>query len=318
MGADYPFRMDILDDILNTLDLNGALYFRTDFSPPWSVTVPVLEGAARFHLVVQGQCTLTLPRDRVRILNPGDLVLIPRGQTHILSDAPVDEAPPLETVLEQVQYDGNGVLTVGDGDPNASTQLVCGHFTFRQKADHAMLRAMPDHLIVSAATRAQNSWLDDILRLISRHMLSDRAGLDASVKRLSEVMFIELMRLSIESNEHSQIQPALKGFRDPQIGQALAIIHKDLQNPWTVGSLAREVGMSRSSFADRFADLMGQGPMSYLTDWRLQKALALLETNSVNVQQIASQTGYQSPAAFTRAFASKFGETPTQYRQSRS
>ena len=308
--------MDILDDILNTLDLNGALYFRTDFSPPWSATVPMLEGAARFHLVVQGQCTVTLPDNIVKVLNPGDLVLIPRGQTHILSDAPVDEAPPLETVLEQVRYDGSGVLRVGAGDTTASTQLVCGHFTFREKADHAMLRAMPDHLIVTSAMRAENTWLDDILRLISRHMFSDRAGLDASVRRLSEVMFIELMRLGIESKENDQLHPALKGFRDPQIGQALAIIHKDLQNPWTVGSLAKEVGMSRSSFADRFASLMGQGPMAYLTDWRLQKALALLATNRINVQQIANQTGYQSPAAFTRAFAAKFGETPTKYRHS--
>ncbi len=308
--------MDILNDILNTLDLNGALYFRTDFSPPWSVTVPVLEGAARFHLVVQGQCTVTLPNNKIRVLNPGDLVLIPRGQTHILSDAPVDDAPPLETVLEQVQYDGSGVLRVGDGDATASTQLVCGHFTFREKADHAMLQAMPDHLIVTSAMRAENSWLDDILRLISRHMFSDRAGLEASVRRLSEVMFIELMRLALESKDNEQLRPALSGFRDPQIGHSLAIIHKDLQNPWTVGSLAKEVGMSRSSFADRFANLMGQGPMAYLTDWRLQKALALLETNRISVQQIASETGYQSPAAFTRAFTAKFGVTPTQYRRS--
>ena len=147
-------------------------------------------------------------------------------------------------------------------------------------------------------------------------MFSERSGLDASIRRLSEVMFIELMRLGIESEEQGQMQPALKAFRDPQIGHALAIIHKDLQNPWTVGSLAREVGMSRSSFADRFVGLMGQGPMSYLTDWRLQRALALLQSNRINVQQVASQTGYQSPAAFTRAFAAKFGETPTQYRHS--
>lgn len=180
-----------------------------------------------------------------------------------------------------------------------------------------MLRAMPDHLVVTSAMRAKNAWLDDILRLVSRHMFSDRAGLDASVRRLSEVMFIELMRLGIESEEQGELQPALKGFRDPQIGQALAIIHKDLQSPWTVGSLAKQVGMSRSSFADRFADLMGQGPVSYLTNWRLQKALALLETNNINVQQIAAQTGYKSPAAFTRAFTAKFGKTPTQYRHSR-
>lgn len=307
--------MDILDDILDTLDLNGALYFRTDFSGEWSVTVPELEGAARFHLVVQGQCTVTLPGEQPMTLSPGDLVLIPRGQTHILSDAPVTDAPPLEAVLEQVGYDGSGFLQVGEGDPNASTQLVCGHFTFRQKADHAMLRAMPDYLLATSAMRAKNPWLDDIMRLMSRHMFSEKAGLEASVRRLSEVMFIELMRMSIESEEQEQMQPALKGFQDPQIGRALVLIHKELAAPWTVNSLAKEVGMSRSSFADRFAILMGQGPMSYLSDWRLQKALALLEAGKVNVQQVATQTGYRSPAAFTRAFASKFGQTPTFYRK---
>ncbi len=308
--------MDILDDVLDTLDLKGALYFRTDFSGAWSVTVPVLPCAARFHLVVQGQCTVTLPNKEPWVLSPGDLILIPRGQTHILSDTPVETAPPLETVLDQVGYDGNGFLKVGDGDANASTQLICGHFTFRQKADHAMLRAMPETLLTTSSMRAKNPWLDDILRLISRHMLSDKSGLEASVRRLSEVMFIELMRIGIESGEQGGIQPALRGFQDPQIGRALAIIHKELSDPWTVNSLAHEVGMSRSSFAEKFAELMGQGPMSYLSDWRLQKALALLETGTENVQQVATQTGYRSPAAFTRAFATKFGETPTHYRKS--
>lgn len=308
--------MDVLDDVLDTLDLSGSLYFRTDFSAPWSVTVPVLTGAARFHMVVQGQCTVTMPGDRVVTLNPGDLILIPRGQTHILSDSPVESAPPLETVLEQVQYDGEGVLVVGEGDPSASTQLICGHFTFRQRADHAMLRAMPDYFVATSSMRAMNPWLDDVMRLISRHMFSEKPGMDASVRRLSEVMFIELMRMSIESAEQEQLQPALRGFQDPQIGRALAVIHKDLDSPWTVKSLAREVGMSRSSFADKFAELMGQGPMSYLTDWRLQKALSLLDSGQSNVQQIANQTGYRSPAAFTRAFAAKFGETPSKYRQS--
>ena len=315
MANFYCLAMDILNDVLDTLDLNGALYFRTDFSPPWSVQVPVLEGAARFHLVVQGQCHVKLPADRRVLLQPGDLILIPRGQTHILADQPVTDAPPLEKVLSDVQYDGEGVLAVGDGDPTASTQLVCGHFTFRRKADHTMLRAMPDHLVITSAMRAQNPWLDDVIRLISRHMFSDKSGLEASVRRLSEIMFIELMRMGLESESTGVLEPAMKGFQDPQIGRALAIIHKDIKTGWTVNSLAREVGMSRSSFADRFADLVGQGPMSYLTDWRMQKALAFLDGGKDNVQKIALETGYRSPAAFTRAFTAKFGETPSSYRQ---
>lgn len=305
--------MDILNDILDTLDLNGALYFRTDFSAPWSVTVPVLEGAARFHLVVQGQCTVTLPGDRVMTLYPGDLILIPRGQTHMLSDSPVDRAPSLETVLEQVDYDGEGVLVVGDGDNTANTQLVCGHFTFRKNADHPMLRALPDYLLTTSSMRAQNPWLDEILRLISRQMFAENVGSDASVRRLSEVMFIELLRMGIE--DQGQMEPLLKGFQDPHVGQALELLHRQPSSAWTVQSLAREVGMSRSSFADRFAELIGQGPMSYLSDWRLQKALSLLDESNITVQQVAAETGYQSPAAFTRAFAGKFGVAPTKYRQ---
>lgn len=305
--------MDILNDVLDTLDLNGALYFRTDFSAPWSVTVPVLEGAARFHLVVQGQCTVTLPNDRVITLNPGDLILIPRGQTHMLSDSPVENAPQLETVLEKVNYDGEGVLVVGDGDKTAATQLICGHFTFRKNADHPMLRALPDFLVTTSSMRAQNPWLDDILRLISRQMFSDQAGSDASVRRLSEVMFIELLRIGIEEQE--QMESLLAGFRDPHVGQALELLHKKPSSAWTVKSLAKEVGMSRSSFADRFAELVGQGPMSYLSDWRLQKALSLLDQSNTSVQQVAAESGYQSPAAFTRAFAGKFGIAPTKYRQ---
>lgn len=304
--------MDILNDILDTLDLNGALYFRTDFSGSWAVTVPVLESAARFHLVVQGQCTFAMPNETSITLNPGDLILIPRGQTHILSDSPVESAPPLETVLEQAAYDGKGILIVGDGDKSASTQLICGHLTFRENADHPMLRALPNYLLTTASERAENPWLDDVLRLVSRQMFSGHVGSDASVKRLSEVMFIEILRIAIE--DQRDIKPILKGFHDPHVGKALSLLHKTPAAHWTVKSLAKEVGMSRSSFADKFAELIGQGPMSYLSDWRLQKALFLLDESNIPVQQVAERIGYQSPAAFTRAFAGKFGLSPSQYR----
>ncbi|MEP5295363.1 MAG: AraC family transcriptional regulator [Paracoccaceae bacterium] len=306
--------MDILNDILDTLDLKGALYFRTDFSAPWSVTVPLLEQAARFHLVVQGRCTVSVSGEKSVDLGPGDLILVPKGQTHIISDRPVDNAPDLETVLEAVGYDGEGVLVVGDGEAAAATQLVCGHFTFRKGADHPILRALPGCLLTTASMRAQNPWLDTVLRLISQQMFSDDAGSSASVRRLSEIMFIELLRIGIE--EQDDADSLLLGFQDPQIGQALQLMHKQPNSSWTVQKLAQEVGMSRSRFADRFGELLGQGPMSYLSDWRLQKALSLLDNQRCSVQQVAEQTGYQSPAAFTRAFSGKFGVAPTKYRQS--
>lgn len=305
--------MDVLDDILDTLNLRGAFYYRTDFSPPWAVTVPDLQQAARFHLVVQGRCHVAFPSGASVDLGPGDLVLIPRGRSHVLADSAGRNAPPLETVLTAVGYDGSGVLAVGEGDPGASTQLVCGHFTFRTGADHPVLRALPEFLVTSNAARAREPWLDDVLRLVVRRVFADGAGSAAAVTRLSEVVFIELLRAGIGVD--GELRAVLDAFRDPQVGRALQLMHAEPARSWTVESLAAAVGMSRSRFAERFSELMELGPMAYLADWRLQKALSLLDDPRASVQQVAGQAGYQSPAAFTRAFASRFGLPPTEYRR---
>ncbi|WP_420560012.1 cupin domain-containing protein [Tepidicaulis sp.] len=305
--------MDVLNDILDTLDLKGALYFRTDFCAPWGVTVPELQQAARFHLVVQGNCHVTFPSGAEIDLGPGDLVLIPKGRSHILSDKSGAHAPPLETVLERAGFAGQGVLVWGEGSAHAATQMVCGHLSFRGGADHPLLRALPEYMLASAATRARTPLLDEMLRLVARTVFSGEIGSDAAVTRLSEIVFIELLRAGIA--EDPQLGTMLEALRDKQIGRALELIHANPARPWTVEHLAAEIGMSRSRFADRFSSLMGVGPMAYLADWRLQKALALLDDSRCSVQQVATQTGYQSPAAFTRAFAGKFGLPPTEYRR---
>lgn len=305
--------MDVLEDIFDALALQGALYFRTDFSAPWAVAVPPYEQAARFHLVVQGRCHVRLASGSAVDLGPGDLILIPRGQAHELADAPGRPAPPLETVLQDAGYKGDHVLAVGEGDPAASTQMICGHLSFRQGADHPILRAMPDHILASAADRAKESWFDETLRLVTRRIFQDAAGSGAVVRRLSEVVFVEVLRLGIGADE--RLATVLSGLHHPQIGKALELIHSRPGDPWTVASLASEVGMSRTRFADQFSRIFGQGPMHYLSDWRLQKALSLLTESQVPVQQVAAQYGYRSPAAFTRAFADKFGVAPTQMRR---
>jgi len=305
--------MDVLDDILGTLNLKGALYFRTDFSPPWAVTVPDLDGAARFHLVVQGQCHVTFASGATALLGPGDLVLIPGGRAHVIADAAGRAAPPLETVLEDAGYDGGGVLAIGDGDEHAATQLVCGHFTFRDGADHPLLRALPDHLLTSAGERAREPWLDETLRLLTRRIFAAGPGSTAAVTRLSEAVFIELMRVGV--NQSPQMAAIIAALKDQQIGRTLELIHERPGAHWTVEKLAGEAGMSRSRYAEKFRSLIDMGPMAYLSEWRLQKALALLDDRRCSVQQAASQTGYQSPAAFTRAFAAKFGASPTEYRR---
>lgn len=305
--------MDVLNDILDTLNLRGALYFRTDFSPPWAVTVPQLEQAARFHLVVQGTCSIQFADHSAVTLGPGDLVLIPRGRSHILADQHGRPAPPLETVLTANHYDGQGVLVVGEGDPTASTQMVCGHYTFRFGADHPILRSLPEYILSTSALRAREPLLDEMLRLLSRRVFSESIGSAAAITRLSEIVFIELLKVGI--GDCDELHTLLDAFQDRQIGQALKLIHTDYAHNWTVETLAGRVAMSRSRFAERFSELIGVSPMAYLSEWRLQKALSLLDDSRRSIQQVATQTGYQSPAAFTRAFSTKFGSPPTEYRK---
>jgi AraC family transcriptional regulator, activator of mtrCDE len=306
-------KMDVLNNILDTLNLRGALYFHTDFSGTWGVKVPDLPGAARFHLLVRGHCYISIAGDEPIALREGDLVLVPRGKSHVLADLPSREAPNLETVMQQCGYDGHGLLSIGNGDKRASTQMICGHLSFREGADHPILRALPDHVLATHTTRTEQPWLDDALNLIVRRVFSQDPGSAAAVTRLSEIVFAELLRLGIAQSP--ALSAMLEGFQDKQIGQALHLIHTRPSETWTVDSLAREVAMSRSRFAERFRESTHMSPMAYLSEWRLQKALALLDNADHSVQQVAEASGYQSPAAFTRAFTGKFGIAPSQYRR---
>jgi AraC-like DNA-binding protein len=264
-------------------------------------------------LVIQGRCYVKI-KDRECIeLNAGDLIMIPRGVSHQLLDKPDRPAPPLEQILEQTNYQGEGVLVVGEGDPLATTQMVCGHLSFRDRADHPILQVLPDYLMMSNSCRAKHVLLDSILRLIAQRIFEDQLGASASVTRLSEIVFIELLKAGI--SEQPELLVLLEGLQDPKIGRSLSLIHQRPENAWTVESLATEVAMSRSRFAHRFHQLIGIGPMGYLADWRLQKALRLLEKTHLSVQQIAQQTGYHSASSFTRAFSGKFGMAPRELRQ---
>jgi len=306
--------IDVLSDIFDTIRLRATLYFRTDYTPPWAITVPAYRQTVRFHLVVQGRCHVGLVSGRGVDIAAGDLIIIPRGQEHVLSDAPGRTPAPLERVLRDSGYDGSGAFVVGAGNPAASTQMVCGHFGFSEGADHPLLRALPEAIVMTPADRARHPLLDETLRLVVRRAFTETLGSAAAIARLSEVFFIEAVRASVE--QCPELARILGAMTDPQIGRALELMHKDASHPWTVESLATAVGMSRSRFADRFSELMSDGPMSYLSDWRLQRALVLLNQSRANVQEVANKVGYQSAAAFTRAFAQKFGAPPSELRQS--
>ncbi|MBV8971697.1 MAG: AraC family transcriptional regulator [Sphingomonadaceae bacterium] len=305
--------MDVLADIFETIQLRGSFYFRTDFSPPWGATVPPLGRAARFHYVVQGRCWVRVGDMEPVELSAGDFVLVPNGASHILSHAERAEAPPLETVLEAAGYRGEVLLAVGRGDPTAATQLVCGHLSFGASADHAVLRALPPLVRITSSERVRRRWFDRVLQLLVDQVFDSDPGSIAVVTRLSEILFIEAIRFA--GDEAPDLRRLMEAFGDTRIGRAVALIHRDPGRAWTVDGLAREVGMSRTRFARRFQTLIGMGPVGYLTEWRLQRGVAALTTSRRTVSEIANACGYASPAAFTRAFADRFGETPKQFRK---
>lgn len=306
---------DVLSDVLDTVALKAALYFQTDFHPVFGIAVPAYGRAARFHLVVQGSCYVTLD-DGTRVrLQPGDLAMVPGGAAHLLSSDETVEAAPLADVMTQAGFTGTGPFVVGSGNPAESCQMVCGHFTFADGADHPLLRSIPDLLHITAADRASRPMLDDVLRLIVRRMFAGEAGAAASVSRLSEVLFIEIMRAGIA--QAPEIARLMSAVYDPQIGKSLSLIHGDVAHAWTVESLAAAVGMSRSRFAERFRELVGTGPMAYIADWRLQRALNLLAESNAPIKTVAHSIGYRSAAAFTRAFSERFGHSPKERRKDR-
>lgn len=305
--------MDVLADIFETIQLKGMFYFRTHFSPPWGTTVPRQDRAARFHYVVKGRCYIQVEGGVPAELSTGDFVLVPNGAKHILTDEPNRQAPALETLLECVGYDGESVFALGQGDPAAATQLVCGHFTFGHGTDHAILRSLPNMIRISARQRTERVWFNEVLCLLVKQVFNDEPGAIVAVTRLSEILFIEAVRHAGDGTP--ELKRLLEAFVDTRIGRAMALIHREPAHPWTVHQLAGEVGMSRTRFADRFQELVGMGPVGYLTEWRLQRASLALRTTHRKIGEIARASGYASQAAFARTFKERFGVSPKKFRK---
>jgi len=306
--------MDPLSDILRALELGGTLYFTTDFTPPWGVRVPALGRAARFHLVIRGRTWISVGTSVEPVeLETGDLVLVPHGAEHVLADAPGREARDVDRVVAESGFTGRGALMYGGDDAGGPTRLVCGHFTLDADIDHPLLDHLPPLLVVRHDdTRAP---IGEIARLISREATSDGPGSHALIVRLSEALFIQVIRGWAErSPSESGILAALA---DPALGESLALMHGRPAERWTLERLAREVGLSRTVFADRFRQRVGMAPMQYLTLWRLQRARVLLTRTDLTLEAIAGRVGYDSGPSLHKVFKRWIGETPGRYRAAR-
>lgn len=306
--------MDTLSNILNMLNFNGAFYYATDFHAPWSIQVPAYKQVARFHYVVQGHCWVRMGNDeKPRLLTGGDIVIIPHGQTHVLSDS-ADAVPvALEAALQQSNYDGQGVFSFGDPDTSNTTKLVCGHFEFDEDFNHPLVDSLPSIISCNENAGMEFSWLKDSLQFLSHVARSDQMGAHSIIKRLSEIIFIQSVRYWHQ--QQSKDEGFIAALQDNHISKSLKQFHEDYACDWTVEKMASASGMSRSLFSERFRTALGMTPMAYVAQWRMQVAKKLLNESALSIDQIAATVGYESFASFSKAFKRITEVNPGEYRR---
>lgn len=308
--------LDLLSDILTRLSLRGTLYFRTSFTEPWGVRVPAYSNVARFHYVHRGECVVRVEGESEQCrLKQGDLVLVPHGRAHTLTcrHSGPEAALPLDDVLARSGFRGYGTLVYGGPNPALETQLICGHFSIAPGSRHMILDRLPPQILIPDYGAEAGNWLEATLRVIGAEAGGARLGGDLIALKMSEAIFAQALRSYIEASKETD--HALSGFADSHLARALSAFHRTPAAEWTVASLAREAGMSRTTFAQAFAEQMGITPMQYVTQWRMQIARDALGTRGLGVAEAAQLSGYASESAFSRVFRKEVGLPPAAFRR---
>ena len=303
---------DPLGDTLHLLRLTGTLYCRSELSAPWGIDLPAFDDCMMFHIVTAGHCWLELEGEEPRLLQQGSLALVPHGNGHCLRSSPQEESVPLfdipvekvSDVYEIMRYGGTGELT----------QLTCCVVRFDHVAGQQLIKLLPKVLQVNSWAEDEDSWLQSSLRFIAREAREARPGGETVITHLADILIIQAIRSWIDSASDEDLG-WLTALRDDQIGSAIATIHREPEKHWSVASLAKEVGMSRSGFSARFTSLVGEPAMHYLTQWRMQLARLQLQETTDPLSVLADRLGYQSEAAFCRAFKRVFGVSPGSLRR---
>jgi AraC-like DNA-binding protein len=315
--------MDALSEILQSVKLEGAVFYNAQFSAPWGFRSPPSCEIAAFlrkgsrHVIIYH--LLTQGRARARIeqgahgadLLPGDIVVFPHGDAHVISNGSpariVDNADYLKEIFAR------GMALARDGGGGETTSFICGYMQCDPELCKMFLGGLPPVFKVHIRDDPSGQWLENSIKFSAGEAGANRAGSDAVLARLSEALFIETMRRYM-----AELPPREKGWlagaRDPGVGAALAHLHRAPEHPWTIAGLAETVGMSRSVLAERFRHYLGEPPMTYLSRWRLQLGARLLTSTSYSVARIAGDVGYESEPAFNRAFKRQFGAPPARYR----
>jgi AraC-like DNA-binding protein len=302
---------DPLGRALHLLRMNGAFYCRSELTAPWGLSLPAMPGYLWFHVVVAGTVQLEAEAAEPELVGAGELALVPHGTGHVLRSGGAAPAPDILSLDREQVSDRYEVLRHGGGGP--ATTLICGAVRLEHPAARNLIRALPASILVAASAPGAE-WIQSTLRLLAAETRHPRPGGEAVITRLADIIVIQAIRSWIE-NDRGARTGWLGALRDPHIGRAIALIHADPARSWTLDSLARELAMSRSAFAARFTELVGEPAMQYVTTWRMHLALAALQDGDPTIAELADELGYRSEAAFARAFKRVIGIPPGAVRR---
>jgi AraC-like DNA-binding protein len=313
--------MDPLSDLLRVVRLDGAFFYAVEAAEPWSVEtvaaeelspriMPGAEHLISYHILTEGRCYGGVVGEEQVELLPGDVIVFPHGDAHVMSSGRGVRVS--SDVYSTAPAPYPFTVHVGDQGPWV-TSFVCGFLGCDRRPFNPLLAALPRRMHMRGMS---NAALGGFTRQLTEESRLGRAGADTVLTRLAEVMFIEVLRRYLEELPPGQTG-WLAGLRDEVVGRALRLLHGQPGRPWTLADLAREAASSRSSLAKRFAELVGQPPMQYLTQWRMQVAANLLAQSGAKVAAIGAEVGYDSEAAFSRAFKKATGLAPGAWRETR-
>ncbi len=319
--------VDPLTDVLLSVRLGGSVFFRLECAAPWVAEAPPSSAIAgrvmpgvdhviEFHAVTRGACfggIVGLPPVR---LEAGDVICFPQGDPHVLASAPGMRAAPDAAAFAGLDGASRPFrLRYGDGP--AEVEILCGFLGCDARPFNPLLAALPRVLRARDGEGRRRGWLSRFLEVAEEEARSPGPAGAGVLSRLSELMFVEIVRRHLEALPPDRTG-WLAALGDPHVGPALAALHERPGDPWTLDRLARAAGLARSSFAERFAALLGEPPMQYLTRWRMQVAAHLLATTHDGLAAIAARVGYASEAAFNRAFKRIVGVPPATWRRRRA
>jgi AraC-like DNA-binding protein len=316
--------MDALSEVLKFIKLRGALFFNAEFSAPWCIATAESSRVAPFllpgadHIIIYpyltgGRAHAQLPDGTRRELGSGDVVIFPHGDAHSLGNGAAKPVDALKIFAENLSCGGKAARYGGGGEP---TRFVCGYMACDATLGEVVLAGLPAMFVVNVGDDPAGQWLANSIQFSVGERARPGPGGDVVLAKLSEVLFIETLRRFVEDLPDQQ-KGWLAGARDPVVGEALALLHKNPAQAWTVAGLAHQVGVSRTRFAERFRHFLDEPPMAYLGRWRIKLAADMLCSSDANVGEVAAAVGYASEAAFNRVFKREFGRPPAQFRRSR-